>query len=242
MMDTRFLMEAAGSAGISLTQEQAGRFSLYASLLVEWNEKINLTAITDPRGIAVRHFVDSLTLLPYLPSGACSLIDIGTGAGFPGVPLAILRPDVELTLLDSLNKRLQFLKELCQALGIPATLVHARAEQGGRLPALREQFDVATAHAVAALPVLCEYCLPYVKVGGRFLAMKGPDVEAELAAAAPALRQLGGELREAVPLALPPESPGDPPAGRRLLWMDKIRHTPPSFPRPSAKIAKQPIK
>lgn len=241
-MDTRFLMDAAGEVGVSLTPEQADRFSLYASLLVEWNEKINLTAITDPRGIAVRHFADSLTLSPYLPAGAFSLIDIGTGAGFPGVPLAILRPDMELTLLDSLNKRLVFLKELCAALEIPVTLVHARAEQGGRLPALRERFDVATARAVAALPTLCEYCLPYVKVGGRFLAMKGPDVEAELAAAAPALRQLGGELRETAAVTLPPESPDAPPAGRCLLWVEKTRQTPAAFPRPFAKIAKQPIK
>ncbi len=242
MIDTAFLLETACAVGILLTAEQAARLDTYATLLVEWNERMNLTAITDPRGIAVRHFVDSLTLLPHLPAGPCSLIDIGTGAGFPGVPLAVVRPDIELTLLDSLNKRLVFLKDLCAALDIPVTLVHARAEQGGRLPTLRERFDVATARAVAALPTLCEYCLPYVKVGGRFLAMKGPDVEAELGAAKPALRTLGGELREMLAITLPPESPDVPPAGRRLLRIDKTRPTPAAFPRPSAKIAKQPIK
>ena len=241
MIDIAFLIETAGAAGLSVNADQAARLDTYATLLVEWNERINLTAITDPRGIVVRHFVDSLTLLPHLPQGAFSLIDIGTGAGFPGVPLAVMRPDMELTLLDSLNKRLVFLKELCAALDIPVTLVHARAEQGGQLPTLREQFDVATARAVAGLPVLCEYCLPYVKVGGRFLAMKGPDADAELSAAMPALQGLGGSLRKMHSITLPPELPGADGAGRRLLLVDKVRPTPAAFPRPSAKIAKQPI-
>ena len=140
---------------------------------------MNLTAITEPREIVRKHFVDSLTLLSCLPEGELSLIDVGTGAGFPGVALAIARPDIRLTLLDSLNKRLIFLKAVCEELSVPVTLIHARAEEAGRKPELRERFDVATARAVAALPALCEYCLPFVRPGGVFLAMKGPDGEEE---------------------------------------------------------------
>ncbi len=126
---------------------------------------MNLTAITEPREIVRKHFVDSLTLLSCLPEGELSLIDVGTGAGFPGVALAIARPDIRLTLLDSLNKRLIFLKAVCEELSVPVTLIHARAEEAGRKPELRERFDVATARAVAALPALCEYCLPLCPAG-----------------------------------------------------------------------------
>ncbi|MBQ8751910.1 MAG: 16S rRNA (guanine(527)-N(7))-methyltransferase RsmG, partial [Clostridia bacterium] len=192
MLDTTKLITLAAEYGAALTPEQAERFDVYARLLVEWNEKMNLTAITDPEGMLVKHFVDSLTLAPFLPEGGFSLIDVGTGAGFPGVPVAILRPDCRLTLLDSLNKRLTFLETLCREVGVTATRVHARAEEGGRQAALRDRFDVATARAVAGLPLLCEYCLPFVKPGGRFLALKGPDGEAELVSAKKALIELKG--------------------------------------------------
>ena len=157
MIDKQLLTDCAAAYGVAITPTLAERLDIYARLLVEWNEKMNLTAITDPTGIVVKHFTDSLLAAPLLPSGAFSLIDVGTGAGFPGVPLALLREDCTLTLLDSLNKRLVFLEAVCRELGLPATLIHARAEEGGRRPELREQFDVATARAVAALPTLCEY-------------------------------------------------------------------------------------
>ncbi len=238
MIDRDSLQRQAAEQGVALTGDMLDRFDRYAALLVEWNQKMNLTAITSPQEIVRKHFVDSLTLLPLLPETAFRLIDVGTGAGFPGVALALACPRMELTLLDSLNKRLLFLRELCTALAVPVSLIHARAEEGGRQPALREQFDVAAARAVAALPTLCEYCLPFVKPGGVFWAMKGPDGEAEAAAAAPAAVQLGGRVGRRIRTALPGEK-GEETLERLLISVDKVSSTPPKYPRPSAKIAKQ---
>ena len=243
MIDCEKLIGLCEEYGVTVSRDAAARLDIYASLLVEWNQKMNLTAITDPEGIVLKHFADSLTALPLLPeTKGCSLIDVGTGAGFPGVPLAILRPDIRLTLLDSLNKRLVFLKELCAAIEVPVTLIHARAEEGGRRPELREQFDVAIARAVAALPTLCEYCLPFVRVGGRFIAMKGPDGEAELAAAEKALSLLGGQTDQVERIRLP-KAPltGEETVERRLIVIQKVDPTPAKYPRPSAKISKAPL-
>lgn len=240
MIDTNALCALAEANGLALTAVQLEKLDSYARLLVEWNEKMNLTAITDPNGIAVKHFLDSLLLLPHLPKIPFSLIDVGTGAGFPGVVLGIVREDMQLTLLDSLNKRLVFLETLCNELGVTAQRVHARAEEGGKLPKLREQFDVATARAVAAMPTLCEYCLPFVRQGGVFLAMKGPEGENELAAAKEAIRLLGGKAGVATHYTLPAYE--DVLSSQRcMLSVQKIAPTPPRFPRISAKIAKQPL-
>ncbi len=248
MIDTAKLREAAQSCGISLEQETAEKLDLYAQLLVEWNEKMNLTAITAPDEIVMKHFVDSLTaglLLPPAGEEPLTLVDVGTGAGFPGVPLALWRPDIRLTLLDSLNKRLVFLDTVCRELGLPAALVHARAEEAGRRKDLRERFTVATARAVAALPTLCEYCLPLVKPGGSFIAMKGPSGPEEAAASANALSRLGGEIGEVRQLQLPSAgedaADGDASASRTLILLRKISPTPAAYPRASAKIAKQPL-
>ena len=187
MIDKVRLRDQAAAMGVTVTPEAAEKLDVYAVRLVETNRQVNLTAITDPEGILVKHFLDSLSLAPFLTNGTAepiSLVDVGTGAGFPGVPLAIVCPALRLTLLDSLQKRLTFLEALCGELGIPAALVHARAEEAGRRPDLRERFDIGTARAVAGLPVLCEYLLPLVKPGGRMIAMKGPDGETELKAAA----------------------------------------------------------
>lgn len=240
MIERERLQQCAAAYGVDVDNRAAEKLDRYAELLVEWNQKMNLTAITDPEGILRKHFVDSLTALPYLPCRSLPPHRCGTGAGFPGVPLALIRKDVELTLLDSLNKRLIFLKELCGALQLPVTLVHARAEEGGRQPALREQFDAATARAVAALPVLAEYCLPFVKPGGRFIAMKGPEGDGEAETAARAAELLGGDRiqRYAVTLPKAPEGGGEE---RRLLIIDKTTSTPPAYPRHSAKIARQPL-
>ncbi len=242
MLDRDLLARCAAPYGVDVTDDLFARLDTYARLLVDWNEKMNLTAITDPVGIVVKHFADSLTVAPLLPQGVFSLVDVGTGAGFPGVPLALTRSDCRLTLLDSLNKRLVFLDAVCKELGLPVTLVHARAEEGGRKPELRERFDVATARAVAALPTLCEYCLPFVKVGGTFLALKGPDGDREQEAAAKAVAMLGGRFVGAKTLTLPqtPEE-GIEPMTRRLVEIAKIAPTPPKYPRQSAKIAKQPL-
>ena len=165
---------------------------------------MNLTAITDPEGILIKHFLDSiapLTLVP-LPQGAL-LIDVGTGAGFPAIPLLIWRPDLQITLLDSLKKRLTFLKAALSTCGLAAQVIHSRAEDGGRRPDLREQFDLATARAVANLRELSEYCLPYIKPGGMFYALKGGDAAAEIRGAEKAIHLLGGRLGESISYSLP---------------------------------------
>ncbi len=244
MIDKVLLQEYAAEYGVTVDAQAAERFDRYAQLLVEWNERMNLTAITQPNDIVLKHFADSLTVIPLLPEKqGFSLIDVGTGAGFPGIPLAIVRGDMQVTLLDSLNKRLTFLQQVCTELGIRAQRIHARAEEGGRNPQLRESFDVVTARAVAALPVLAEYCLPFLKKGGRFIAMKGPDSDAELEQASRAVTMLGGTVTEVKNLVLPVT----PRAGveeqeRRLFLIDKTTQTPSRFPRQSAKISKEPLR
>lgn len=243
MIDTILLQQYAAEYGVVLDERACQRFDRYAELLVEWNQKMNLTAITEPSEIVLKHFTDCLTAAPLLPTkSGFSLIDVGTGAGFPGIPLAIFRPDMRLTLLDSLNKRLIFLQEVCDQLGIDATPVHARAEEGGRRADLRERFDVATARAVAALPTLSEYLLPFVKVGGQMIAMKGPGGDSEMTAAESAIGLLGGRV-ETMKTVLLPAKPHDgvETQERRLFVIQKKKPTPPRFPRQSAKISKEPL-
>lgn len=230
------LQRDAEEWGISLDAVQMDRFDRYLTLLLDWNTRMNLTAIKQPEEVAVRHFADSLTLLGSLdiPEGG-KLIDVGTGAGFPGVPAKIMRPDIDLTLLDSLQKRLNFLGELLHALGLDAHRLHARAEEGGRSAELREQFDVATARAVASLPALCEYCLPFVKVGGVFAAMKGPGASEELEQSRNALEMLGGQVERLKEFRLSDGST------RVVMVIKKISHTPPKYPRMGTKIAKSPL-
>ena len=230
------LIRQAKEIGVKVSAAQAEQFAAYLSLLLEWNEKMNLTAITDPEEIVEKHFVDSLTLLSHckIKQGA-KLIDVGTGAGFPGVPLKILRPDLELTLLDGLNKRLTFLKAVCAELGLSAHFVHKRAEEAGLDHAMRERYDVVTARAVAPLNVLCEYCLPLVKMKGFFLAMKGPGAEGELSAAEHALDLLGGTDVDLISLSLPT-------AGERaIISVQKKAFTPKGYPRHGGTITKHPL-
>ena len=210
------------------------RLEKYADLLVEWNEKINLTAIVDPEGIAVKHFLDCLMIFKYIdiPKGA-SVIDIGTGAGFPGVVIKIARPDIKLTLMDSLQKRINFLDTLCSELGLEVTTVHSRAEDITQKQ--REGYDFAVARAVANMRVLTEYCLPYVKVGGSFVAMKGSTAAEEVKEANKAIATLGGKL-EAEDLFELPEF-----GGRGIINVKKISQTPTKYPRNSGKISKQPL-
>lgn len=243
MIDRDLLRRLAAAYAVELDSVACDKLDAYAALLAEWNERMNLTAITDPTGVVVKHFADSLTAVQFLPqTNGFSLIDVGTGAGFPGIPLAVVRPDMRLTLLDSLNKRLVFLEEVCRVLDIPVQRVHARAEEGGRKPELREQFDVATARAVASLPVLLEYCLPFVRPGGRFVAMKGPDSDEEYRAAGSALTRLGGDVGEVHRLLLPPQPyEGLEQQERRIFVFYKTKVTPPAYPRASAKIAKNPL-
>ena len=240
MIDRALLEAYAADLGVTLTDTQLAQFDRYAELLCEWNEKMNLTGITDPYGIVIRHFADSLTLVPFLPEGA-SLIDVGTGAGFPAVPAAIARPDIKVTLLDSLNKRLTFLNAVVEELGLSCVTVHARAEDGGHKAELRQRFDAATARAVAALPTLCEYCVPFVKKGGVFVALKGPESDNEIDVARKAAKALGAAHTKTVRVQVPAcPKDGEEIFDRRLIVFEKTGDTPKAYPRPAAKIAKKP--
>lgn len=232
------LMEKAKAIGVKISAAQAEQFQVYLDLLLERNEVVNLTAITDPHEAVVKHFVDSLTLLKAveIKKGA-KLIDVGTGAGFPGLPVKILRPDIELTLLDSLNKRLVFLKDVCTAIGVDAVCIHKRAEEAGRDVKLRESFDVATARAVANMNTLAEYCIPLIKMKGIFAAMKGPGLEDELTAARRAISTLGCKIVKNVPFTLPDEAQSE----RNIAVMQKIVYTPKTYPRHGGTITKKPL-
>lgn len=224
--------------GLTFTDEQMELFAKYDDFLIDYNTKINLTRIIDPREVAVKHFGDSLTLLTQdvLPQGA-SIADVGTGAGFPGIPLAISRPDLQITLMDSLRKRIEFLRELIQTLGITnVTLVWGRAEELGQNPQYRDRFDIVIARAVAPLRVLVELCLPLTKTNGVFLAMKGPKAEEEVEAATNALKIIGGKLigTRIVVLPLLKEM-------RTLVHILKNRPTPREYPRKAGTPERQPI-
>ena len=210
------------------------RLERYAELLVEWNEKINLTAIVDPMGIAVKHFLDCLYIFKYvdIPHGA-SVIDIGTGAGFPGVVMKIARPDISFTLMDSLQKRINFLDTVCADLGLEVTTVHSRAED--IKPQMREGYDFAVARAVANMRVLSEYCIPFVKVNGSFIAMKGSSAAEEMKEAERAIKTLGGEIKAFDSFDLLD-------AGERgIINVKKISQTLTKYPRNAGKISKQPL-
>ena len=195
MIDKNRLAEKCSTWNISLSPAQLDQLDHYAEILVSYNEKVNLTAITSPEGIEDRHFADSL-LFAAQPEVQGKMVDVGTGAGFPGIVAKIYKPDLELTLMEPTGKRVEFLKYACAELGLTGVeFAKERAEEAAR-KVWREQFDIASARAVAALPVLSEYCLPLVKVGGVFIAMKGPEADAEAKAAVNALKKLGGSVRK----------------------------------------------
>lgn len=219
---------------VEITSAQYEKFEKYSDLLVAWNEKINLTAITDAEGITIKHFFDSVypfTLFD-VPQGA-RIIDVGTGAGFPSCPLKIIRDDVQLTLLDSLNKRIAFLANISEVLDLGATCIHGRAEELGKNYEYRESFDIACARAVANLPELCEYCLPFVKKGGYFAALKGRSGSEELSESSKAIEILGGKAENAIEYSLPT---GDK---RTLILIKKINETPEKYPRNQGAIKKK---
>ena len=216
------------------------QFMQYKDLLLTWNEKMNLTAITEDRDVIIKHFLDSLTVMSCLdkPGAPLRVVDVGTGAGFPGIPFQIMNPQAHVVLLDSLNKRITFLKEAAQELGLPhLTCVHMRAEEAGKQPDYRDAFDICFSRAVARLSVLTEYCLPLVKVGGRFIAMKGPDTVQEIAEAQPAIKALGGKIADVKTVLLPHSE-----INHTLIVIKKIRQTPPKYPRNAGLITKNPIK
>ncbi|MCI9121893.1 MAG: 16S rRNA (guanine(527)-N(7))-methyltransferase RsmG [Oscillibacter sp.] len=224
-----------GLTALGLSIEAIPALERYASLLAEKNQVMNLTAITDPAEVARLHFLDSAALLALADFRGKSVADVGTGAGFPGLPLKLLEPSICLTLLDAQRKRVDFLQEVCGALKLEAVAcVHGRAEEFAQ--SHREAFDLTVSRAVAALPVLAELCLPLVKVGGFFLAMKSVDTAGELEAAGRAVDLLGGRLRKPMDYSIPGTE-----VRHRLIAIEKIRETPKKYPRTFAKIKKNPL-
>lgn len=227
-----YLKSQFAGAGIAISEQQADQFVKLCDFMLEYNENVNLTSITEFSEVVVKHFVDSV--LPFtmvdIPEGS-SFIDVGTGAGFPALPLLIFRPDLSGTLCDSLNKRCVYLEKACSLVGIKADIIHARSEELGRKK--RECFDFATARAVAAMPVLSEYCIPFVKVGGRFIALK--SVNEDISEAKIAISKLGGEIELIRDYTIPN---GD---ARRLAVIKKISQTPTKYPRNSGNIQKKPL-
>ena len=232
------LTAIAGEYGLNLTEAQISAFNKYFELLVEWNEKINLTAITEPREVAIKHIVDSLSCYQEdLFKGDVSLIDVGTGAGFPGLPLKIFCPNIRLTLLDSLNKRVKFLQLVVDELGLKnVEVVHARSEEAARNKKYREKFDLATARAVARLPIISEYCLPFVKINGHFIALKGRQYEEEMIEGKKAISILGGKIEKAIPVKLP-----ELEDKRAVVYIKKEKTTPKTYPRKAGTPERNPI-
>lgn len=231
------LREKAEMFHVKLDEVALDRFDKYGKLLVEWNEKINLTAITDPEGVTIKHFLDSITIFSYvdIPEGA-KVIDVGTGAGFPGLAMLIVRPDLDMTLMDSTKKRLMVIENILENIGLKANVVHSRAEEAGQNMDFREKYDFSTARAVTNLRDLAEYCLPFVKVGGSFIPMKSAKAQEEIAEGKKAIHVLGGQIVKQDTFEL--LDCGE----RTIINVKKISSTPAKYPRPSAKIAKNPIK
>ena len=230
------LAERAREFGVALSPAQLDAFEFYYRELVAWNSRFNLTTITDRDEVIVKHFLDSLSVAPALPANIVSLIDIGSGAGFPGLPLKIALPALHVTLMDSTGKKVKFLEHMIAALNLrDATALHARAEELAHDAAHREKYDAAVARAVAGLPMLLEYTLPFARVGGVLIAQKGIDVDEEVRRAARAIEELGGRLREVAPVQLPGLEP------RHLVVVDKIVATPRKYPRAGGAPKKKPI-
>lgn len=234
MINKDFLREQAQRIGIELDEMALDRFELVEQRLLRWNNHINLTAITDSDEIVIKHFIDSLTVLSAadIKNGA-SVIDVGCGAGFPGLPILIARPDLDLTFLDSIGKKLSYIKEVLRYNGLMGEVIHERAEVLGADDDYRESYDYAVTRAVAPLNVLAEYCLPLVKLGGYYISMKGADDEVAIGKSA--IEKLGGKIEKVISLKLPN---GD---SRNLIMIKKISQTPAKFPRKSKKISTRPL-
>lgn len=228
---------------ITLSEKQLEQFDTYMNMVIEKNQVMNLTAITDPEEFALKHFADSLSLIPAVPElkyfseKPVTMVDVGTGAGFPSVPLKIAYPNIQLTLLDSLNKRISFLDNVISTLGLEnVTTIHARAEEGGRRKDLRDTFDVVTSRAVANLSTLTEYCLPYAKVGGLFISYKSGNIDEELASAERAIKLLGGKLENVIHFQL-----ADTDNSRSFVMIRKEKPTPKAYPRKPGTAKREPL-
>ena len=233
------MKSSANSVGLEFNEDKYEKFIKYMRLVQEWNEKINLTAITEDDEFIKKHFIDCIKAFKSdQMKEANSIIDVGTGAGFPGIPIAIMRDDVEVCLLDSLNKRINFLNTVVRELGLKnVTTIHSRAEDGARKKELRESFDVATSRAVANMAVLSEYCIPYVKVNGYFIALKGPAIEEELSNAKNAIGTLGGKLKNVIELEIE-----DTDLKHNIVIVEKVKPCSNVYPRKAGVISKKPLK
>ena len=232
----KIFIEEAQKINIELDKNQIEKFYKYMDLLIEWNEKINLTAITNRKDILVKHFIDSLTIQRYL-GDAVNIIDVGTGAGFPGIPIKIINPNLKVVLVDSLNKRINFLQEVIKKLNLDnIEVIHARAEDLGQNKKYRETFDIVTSRAVANMSVLSEYLLPLAKVNGKCICMKGSDIEEELENSRYAINLLGGKIEQVDKFELSNER-----IGRNIIIVKKLKNTPNSYPRKAGIPAKKPL-
>ena len=230
------LLDLAKKINVNLDNNQIEQFNKYMELLLDWNEKINLTAITEKEDIIIKHFVDSLTCLKYIEENK-NIVDIGTGAGFPGIPVSIANNNISVTLVDSLNKRINFLNEVINEINLKNTeAIHARAEEFGQDNKYREKFDYCVSRAVANLSVLVEYMLPLVKIGGKCICMKGPDIEEELSNSKFAIKELGGKIETIDEFVLP-----DTDIKRNIIIIKKEKETPEKYPRKAGTPAKQPL-
>lgn len=238
MTNISTLIEGVEDLNITLTSDEQDKFIKYKELLVEWNEKINITAITDEKEIDIKHFLDSITpIVTNLFQGEKKVIDIGTGGGFPGLPLKILNPKLKVTLLDSLNKRITFLNEVIKSLELnEIEAIHGRAEELARKAEYREKYDVCVSRAVASLNTLSEYCLPFVKKDGYFISMKGPEVEEELEDAKKAIDKLGGKIIKIEKIQIPKSE-----IYHSLIIIKKISETSTKYPRGGGKPKKNPL-
>ena len=239
MNNREILKKGLEDLGITASDKILNDFKIYREILVDWNQKMNLTGIEDEKEVYIKHFLDSVSSVKnnYIKDGI-SIIDVGTGAGFPGLPLRICLENIELTLLDSLNKRINFLQEVSDSLELDnIEFIHGRAEDFGKLEEYREQYDVATARAVAGLPILMEFCVPFVKVGGYFICLKGPNANLELEESKVAMEVLGIEFIEKIDVELP-----ETDLNHNILVFKKVRNTPEKYPRKAGKPSKNPIK
>lgn len=224
---------------LSCSEEEAEALFLLTERMLEVNKSLNLTAIKDEKSIILKHYADSITISSHIPEGS-RLMDVGCGAGFPTIPLAIFRPDLDITALDGTAKRIKYVDETAKMLGLSnVTAVSARAEELANTADYRECFDVVTARAVASLPVLCELCLPFVKVGGVMIAMKAQQADDELTAAKSCIALCGGEIEDVVSCDLRSQELGC--ESRRLIFIRKVKKTPPLYPRHYSKISKKPL-
>ena len=244
MEPVEILKHGTKKMGIEISQYQIEQFIKYKDILLEWNQRMNLTAITEEREIIIMHFLDSISCLQtgYLSMRSTGesirLIDVGTGAGFPGIPLKIMLPGIKLTLMDSLKKRIGFLKEAGKELGLDGVeFIHGRAEDFGKNKDYREKYNCVVSRAVAALNILVEYCLPFVKVGGYFICQKGPKLIEEMEEAKKAIKILGGKIVEQVKIDIPFSD-----REHYILITEKIKQTPIKYPRKAGKPSKNPIK